>query len=190
MDPPSPPPKAPVSRSVLLTGEGATMALGASLRQAGLGRGAVYLEGDLGTGKTTLVRGFLRAWGVEGAIRSPTFTLVEIYRIGAVSVAHFDLYRLSDPEELEYLGLRDLVAGDALTFFEWPENGLGVLPEPALAIRLEHAFDAAETAEARRARCVAFEGGAGGALVRALPRSSERFSEYSDLILNMNKKID
>ena len=98
----------------VLTGEAATMALGAALAGAGLSRGAVYLAGELGTGKTTFVRGFLRAAGVTGTIRSPTFTLVEEYRVGASTVGHYDLYRLSDPEEIEFLGLRDHLAADAL----------------------------------------------------------------------------
>ena len=135
----------------ILTGEAGTMALGASLAQAGLSRGTVYLTGELGTGKTTLVRGFLRASGVTGSIRSPTFTLVEEYRIGAMTVGHYDLYRLSEPEELEFLGLRDHLAADSLCFFEWPERGVGVLPAPDVEIRFEYAETTA-AADARRIR--------------------------------------
>ena len=149
----------------VLAGEAATMALGAALAGAGLSRGAVYLAGELGTGKTTLVRGFLRASGVTGTIRSPTFTLVEEYRIGASTVGHYDLYRLSDPEELEFLGLRDHLAVDALLFFEWPERGAGVLPRADLDIRLEHA-EATPAGDARRVRCTGRGSGARGLLER------------------------
>ena len=159
-------PRPPASWDGKLVGEAATMALGAALARAGLRHGAVYLAGDLGTGKTTLVRGFLRAAGVNGTIRSPTFTLVEEYRIGAMTVNHYDLYRLSDPEELEFLGLRDHLAGDSLCFFEWPERGAGILPEPRLEIRLEHAADGLQ-ADVRRVRCTGSEFGARELLERA-----------------------
>lgn len=149
-----------------LVGEAGTTALGAALARAGLCRGTVYLAGELGAGKTTLVRGFLRAAGVNGTVRSPTFTLVEEYRIGAMTVSHYDLYRLSDPEELELLGLRDRLTGDSLCFFEWPERGAGVLPDPRLAIRLEHAAGG-EAADARRVRCTGSEPGARDLLARA-----------------------
>lgn len=157
----------------VLAGEAATMALGAALAGAGLSRGAVYLAGELGTGKTTLVRGFLRAAGVIGTIRSPTFTLVEEYRIGASTVGHYDLYRLSDPEELEFLGLRDHLAADALLFFEWPERGAGVLPRPDLDIRFEYA-GAAPGTEARRIRCT----GQGFQARALLERTRKGFSRY------------
>ena len=157
----------------VLAGEAATMALGAALAGAGLSRGAVYLAGELGTGKTTLVRGFLRAAGVTGTIRSPTFTLVEEYRVGASTVGHYDLYRLSDPEEIEFLGLRDHLAADALLFFEWPERGAGVLPPPDLDIRFEYA-GAAPGTDARRIRCT----GRGVALRALLERTRQGFGRY------------
>ena len=140
----------------VLGGEAETMALGAALARAGLSRGTVYLAGELGTGKTTLVRGFLRASGVTGTVRSPTFTLVEEYRIGAMTVEHYDLYRLSGPEELEFLGLRDHLAKDALCFFEWPERGVGILPAPNLDIRFEHA-GRGPTEDVRRVRCTGLQ---------------------------------
>ena len=154
----------------MLAGEGRTMALGAALARAGLRRGAVFLAGELGTGKTTLVRGFLRASGVTGTIRSPTFTLVEEYRIGAVTVGHYDLYRLSDPEELEYLGLRDHLAAGSLCFFEWPERGSGVLPEPEIELRLEHPEKGRRTgaADTRRFRCTVLGSEARDLLDRAM----------------------
>lgn len=149
----------------VLTGEDGTMALGAALAQAGLSRGTVYLTGELGTGKTTLVRGFLRASGVTGSIRSPTFTLVEEYRIGAMTVGHYDLYRLSEPEELEFLGLRDHLAADSLCFFEWPERGAGVLPAPDVEIRFEYA-GSTSAGDARRVRCTGREPRVGDLLER------------------------
>ena len=157
---------APASWEGVLVGEAGTMALGAALARAGLCRGAVCLAGELGTGKTTLVRGFLRAAGVTGTIRSPTFTLVEEYRIGTMRVAHYDLYRLSDPEELELLGLRDHLTADSLCFFEWPERGVGVLPDPQIDIRLEYAGGGGAD-DARRVRCTGSECAARDLLGRA-----------------------
>ena len=146
------------------------MAFGAALARAGLRRGSVHLSGDLGTGKTTLVRGFLRASRVRGAIRSPTFTLVEEYRIGEATVVHYDLYRLSDPEELEYLGLRDHLSAASLCFFEWPERGAGMVPEPALAIHFAHAEEERVTGSTdfRRICCTAPDLEARNVLVQAV----------------------
>lgn len=115
----------------------ATEALGARLAQS-LTPGIVYLQGDLGAGKTTLTRGLLRGLGHEGRVRSPTYTLVEPYRLGGSVVYHLDLYRLADPEELEWLGLRDMLAEHALLLVEWPERGIGVLPAADLVISLEY----------------------------------------------------
>lgn len=99
----------------------------------------VYLAGDLGAGKTTLVRGILRGLGHEGPVRSPTYTLVEPYELAACLCAHLDLYRLGDPEELEYLGLRDLVAENRLLLVEWPERGEGMLPPADLILKIAYA---------------------------------------------------
>jgi tRNA threonylcarbamoyladenosine biosynthesis protein TsaE len=99
----------------------------------------VYLMGDLGAGKTTLARGFLRGVGYRGRVKSPTYTLLEPYEIGPVSCYHFDLYRLSDAEELEYLGIKDLLTSNAYMLIEWPENGEGGLPPPDLVIKIHHA---------------------------------------------------
>ena len=100
------------------------------------GRWLVYLSGDLGAGKTTLVRGLLAGLGHAGRVRSPTFTLMEPYETPARGVAHLDLYRLADPGELEYLGFRDLLAGEGLIVVEWPEHGGDRLPPPDLRIAL------------------------------------------------------
>jgi tRNA threonylcarbamoyladenosine biosynthesis protein TsaE len=96
----------------------------------------VYLMGDLGAGKTTLARGLLRSLGVTGAVRSPTYTLVEIYELGGLTAVHLDLYRLSDPGELHNLGLREWARGGALWLVEWPERGGGLLPGADLVITL------------------------------------------------------
>ncbi len=120
-----------------LADEPATLALGADLaRSCPDGVRVVHLTGDLGAGKTTLVRGWLRALGHSGAVKSPTYTLVESYEPAARTVHHFDLYRLTDPEELDYLGLDGYFDGRALCLVEWPERGAGMLQAPDLIIRL------------------------------------------------------
>jgi tRNA threonylcarbamoyladenosine biosynthesis protein TsaE len=96
----------------------------------------VYLTGDLGAGKTTLIRGFLREMGVSGAVRSPTYTLVEIYETAGLIAVHLDLYRLNDPAELDNLGLREWASGGHLWLVEWPERGADRLPRPDLIVSL------------------------------------------------------
>jgi len=124
--------------NLLLRDEAAQQALGARLAASCPPSAVVYLNGDLGTGKTTLVRGLLWALGHDGSVKSPTYTLLEPYRIGAHSVYHLDLYRLASPDELDYLGLRDLLADDALFFVEWADIGRGALPPADLDIALTH----------------------------------------------------
>lgn len=116
----------------ILSDENATVAFGGELydaihHQYG-DRAVVYLHGDLGAGKTTLVRGILRMMNHVGAVKSPTYTLLEPYQTDRGEVYHFDLYRLKSPEELEYLGFDDIFAGPGFKFIEWPGQGQGWLP--------------------------------------------------------------
>lgn len=115
--------------------------------------GVVFLEGDLGAGKTTFARALLGALGVGERIKSPTYSLIESYRTGELDAHHLDLYRIADAGELEWLGLGDLFAGSALVIVEWPERGGDALPEADLVLRLDHAGSRRELgAEARSAR--------------------------------------
>jgi tRNA threonylcarbamoyladenosine biosynthesis protein TsaE len=98
--------------------------------------GRIYLHGDLGAGKTTLTRGLMRGYGYAGAVKSPTYTLVEPYEFSRYNIYHFDLYRLSDPDEVEFLGVSDYFESHNLCLIEWPENGGSQLPGADLVINL------------------------------------------------------
>lgn len=121
-----------------LANEAATLNLGRTIAHYCDELSVIFLQGDLGAGKTTLVRGLLKGLHYEGFVRSPSYTLVESYdHTQKKPVYHFDLYRIRDPEELEYIGLRDYLKPSNLCIFEWPEHGQKELPAPDLIIRLD-----------------------------------------------------
>jgi tRNA threonylcarbamoyladenosine biosynthesis protein TsaE len=119
----------------------ATQTLGARLAPALTGGMIVTLAGDLGTGKTTLVRGLLRARGIEGAVKSPTYTLVEHYLISSLYFYHFDFYRFTNQNEWDSAGMSDYFRSDAVCIVEWPERVGDRLPHPDLALSLSYADD-------------------------------------------------
>ena len=98
----------------------------------------VFLSGEPGTGKTTFVRGILNGFGHEGAVTSPTYTLVETYNPGGRVIHHIDLYRISSPTELEMTGMRDMISETAICLIEWPAHGAGFLPCPDLEISIKY----------------------------------------------------
>jgi len=114
-----------------------TEQFGAQLFSVLAGKRLVFLLGDLGAGKTTLVRGFMREAGHQGTVKSPTYNIVEEYKINQRLFFHFDLYRLVDPEELEWIGIDDYLHAQSICFVEWPSLGDGYLPEPDLIISME-----------------------------------------------------
>jgi len=131
---------------IFLENEQATVAFGHSLAELCPAGFNIYLYGDLGAGKTTFVRGLIQSLLPKAKVKSPTYTLVESYDVSAAeknpnglkNIYHFDLYRLGDPEELEYLGGRDYFSGDAVCLVEWPQRGEGWLAKADLEITLEY----------------------------------------------------
>ncbi|QUI62532.1 tRNA (adenosine(37)-N6)-threonylcarbamoyltransferase complex ATPase subunit type 1 TsaE [Pseudoalteromonas sp. A22] len=136
-----------------LADEPATVAMGNKIANV-IRQGAVlFLHGDLGAGKTTLTRGIVQSLGHSGKVKSPTYTLVEPYELDDVSIYHFDLYRLGSPEELEYMGIRDYFASNAICVVEWPEKGEGFIPNPDIDVTMQYAGDGRQiTLEAKSSR--------------------------------------
>ena len=127
-----------------ICGEQSMREMGARLIQACNSAGVITLKGDLGTGKTTLVRGALESRGITSGVRSPTYTLIEFYPLPGLSIAHLDLYRLGDAEELEYLGFRDYLESDTLCLIEWPERAGHFLDMAGLEIELSYQSECRE----------------------------------------------
>lgn len=123
-------------RQAFLENEAATLAFGeklAAVLEPGL---CITLSGELGSGKTTLARGILRGLGYTGKVKSPTYTLVELYELSRLDLYHFDLYRFNDPQELMDAGFRDNFGGGNICLVEWPERAAGLLPQADLEISL------------------------------------------------------
>jgi tRNA threonylcarbamoyladenosine biosynthesis protein TsaE len=123
--------------SLELADEAATLRLGASLAVGVAPGRTLYLQGDLGAGKTTLVRGLLRALGYDGRVKSPSYPLVELYSLSRLHLYHFDFYRIKNEAEWQDLGFREYFNAQSACVVEWPERAGGLLPPPSLAIRLE-----------------------------------------------------
>ena len=124
--------------TLFLKNEDAQLKLAASIAEHTKAGCVIFLEGDLGAGKTTFVRGFLQSLGFAGNVKSPTYTLVEPYLINGQQIYHFDLYRLGEPDELEYAGGRDYFDEESICLIEWPEKAAGYLPVADVLCQLSY----------------------------------------------------
>jgi tRNA threonylcarbamoyladenosine biosynthesis protein TsaE len=120
-----------------LPSEADTLAAGALLAKLCVAPMLIFLQGELGAGKSTFVRGFLRGLGYKNTVKSPTYTLVEPYEIAGKSIFHFDLYRLNDPSELAFIGIDEYLTANAIVLIEWPERAISVLPSADLTCYIE-----------------------------------------------------
>lgn len=125
----------------------------------------IYLEGQLGAGKTTFARAYIHALGFQGYVKSPSYGLLETYQAGGQKVLHLDLYRIEDPEELEYLAIRDLFDRKSVLLVEWPKRGASFLPAPDLLLEF------GETGESRFIRCVPLTASGAGLATKVAPAS-------------------
>jgi tRNA threonylcarbamoyladenosine biosynthesis protein TsaE len=149
-------------------------ALGEALRTSGSGALVIGFEGELGAGKTTLAAGILAALGVTGAIRSPTYTLIEPYEAAGLQLYHIDLYRLNSAREVEALGIRDLLDARAVLLIEWPSRGAGALPTEDLSVAIEYQTADSRSGAQRRLLTAQAHSSAGDKLLeRILAANSE-----------------
>lgn len=123
---------------ITVEGESQQVAAGTNLGRILSGGDVIFLKGRLGAGKTTYCKGVLAAFGYKGAVKSPTYTLVEPYEFAEMTLFHFDLYRLGDVEELEFMGIRDYFSNRSICLIEWPEKGAGVLPEADILVDIQY----------------------------------------------------
>jgi tRNA threonylcarbamoyladenosine biosynthesis protein TsaE len=128
--------------NAFLADEQATVTMGEKLSRCIESGAVIFLHGDLGAGKTTLTRGIVCGYGHTGKVKSPTYTLVEPYELAEQNIYHFDLYRLGDPEELEFMGIRDYFENNSVCLIEWPEKGQGILAQADLEVTMEYADNA------------------------------------------------
>ena len=128
-----------MNESIVICNESELETVGSELAKSLSFGDVIFLEGELGAGKTTVSRGILRGLGHQGIVASPTYTLLELYDLTFHRVAHFDLYRITAAKDLEGIGFRDYLDGQTICLIEWPENGAAFLPAPNLRIILEYA---------------------------------------------------